>query len=564
MWSSTVLAFRRRTLPQLCSANRNAWFWLILFLATLQAGAQPSNDGFSARATIVETNFTVWGTLAGATSESGEPFLPNISSGQTAWWTWTAPSNGSVRLSATGYGFAPLLTVYRGTELFNLSLVSSNNHLICYEHAECGCHWRVRNQATFQVRRSEAYQIAIDSAVTTDASRRHSFGAPEPEIVLITNRPPGGAFTLNLQLTPAPKNDEFEGRVKITGSRRHFRASNAGASKQPGESDHLENPGGSSVWYSWTAPASGRVTLSKNEIPPYSPPSWNLSHLSVSTTFPRPSCGKEIDQHPAPPFFPLFAAYTGSSLESLTSANCLPLALAAYPHAVSFEALKGQTYEIAFDGNQGATGEILFYLALTKPAANDTFSRRIRLRGTQVFASGYNAGATSQAGESVAFENSTGKTVWWSWKAPVSGTVSVDLSGSDYPFPVAVFTGEAIPELLLVGSGSSSNRFEAIAGQTYQIAVGDAAGLTGAIQLRLRAPTVELPLLSMLSSAKAAVLRYSATSGQVILLLRSSDGATWENAGKAVARRGAVSFLVRPPPGSSGPWYQAVVFDSTN
>jgi hypothetical protein len=540
---------------------------LILLLATLQARAQPSNDAFLARAPMVEGSLIGWSTLAGATSEPGEPFLPGVSSGQTAWWTWTAPSNGSVRLSATGYGFAPLLTVYGGTDLFGLSLLSSNNHLICYEHAECGCHWRVRDHATFQVRRGEAYQIAVDSAVITDALGGGFWltpGSLEPQVFFVTNRPPGGEFNFHLQLTPAPKNDDFENRVKITGSRPHFRASNAGASKQAGEGDHLANPGGSSIWYSWTAPASGRVTLSMNEIPPYSPPSWNLSHVSIFVAVPWRSCGEEIDQHPAPPFFPLFAAYTGSSLESLTSANCLPLGLAGYPHAVSFEAIKGQTYEIAFDGNQGATGDFLFHLALTKPASNDTFSRRIRLRGTQVFASGYNAGATSQADESVAFENSTAKTVWWSWKAPVSGTVSIDLSGSDYPFPVAAFIGDTISELVLVGSGSGSNRFEAIAGQTYQIAVGDAAGHTGAIQLRLRAPTVELPLLGISSGAHAAVLRYSATTGQVILLLRSSNGTNWETVKKAVARRGAVSFMVRPPPGPGGPEYRAVVVDSIN
>jgi hypothetical protein len=537
---------------------------LILLLATLQARAQPSNDAFLARAPMVEGSLIGWSTLAGATSEPGEPFLPGVSSGQTAWWTWTAPSNGSVRLSATGYGFAPLLTVYGGTDLFGLSLLSSNNHLICYEHAECGCHWRVRDHATFQVRRGEAYQIAVDSAVTTDASPRQSFGPSGPEIILITNRPPGGEFNFHLQLTPAPKNDQFENRVKITGSRPHFRASNAGASKQAGEADHLTNPGGSSIWYSWTAPASGRVTLSMNEIPPYSPPSWYSVSAMFILRYSGPSCGTEIEQHPAPPFFPLFAAYTGSSLESLTSADCLPLTLAEYPHAVSFEAIKGQTYEIAFDGNQGATGDLLFYLALTKPASNETFSRRIRVRGTQVFASGHNAGATSRADESVTFENSTGKTVWWSWKAPVSGTVSIDLSGSDYPFPVAAFIGDTISELVLVGSGSGSNRFEAIAGQTYQIAVGDAAGHTGAIQLRLRAPTVELPLLGISSGAHAAVFRYSATTGQVILLLRSSNGTNWETVKKAVARRGTVSFMIRPPPGPGGPEYRAVIVDSIN
>ena len=33
--------------------------------------------------------------------------------------------------------------------------------------------------------------------------------------------------------------------------------SNVGATKEPGEPDHAGDPGGASVWYTWTAPADG-------------------------------------------------------------------------------------------------------------------------------------------------------------------------------------------------------------------------------------------------------------------------------------------------------------------
>ena len=179
--------------------------------------------------------------------------------------------------------------------------------------------------------------------------------------------------------------------------------SNAGATKELGEPDHLGNSGGSSVWFTWTAPASGRVTLSTNNVPPYAPPASSSGDGSygVITTMPYfgpPTCGNLVDQNPPPIFYPLFAAYTGTNVAELTPADNLPAALAAFPNLVEFDAVKGQTYQIAFDGNLGTTGEIPFYLELTTPASNDIFAKRILLHGIYATATSYNAGATHQIG----------------------------------------------------------------------------------------------------------------------------------------------------------------------
>jgi hypothetical protein len=541
-------------------------------------------DNFANRTVIFGPDYWITGSLSNATSEAAEPFIDGVFSGQTVWGTWTAPSNGIVTLSANGTGISPLLTVYAGSELPNLSLVASNNYLACYESTNCGCHWRERNQTTFRVARGQAYQICVDSAIITDASwvlQNIPVGDPVPagaiwgppqEIgsgywsvyvpVLTTNSFPGGDVQLGLQFSPEPKNDDFVNRIKLSGSRFSTNASNAGATKELGEPDHLGNPGGSSVWYSWTAPASGRVTLSTNEVPAYSAPSPpDGGGVIIISGSPPPTCGNLIDQNPPPVFYPSFAAYTGTAVDSLTSANCLPMSLDAFPNAVEFDAVKGQTYQIAFDGNLGTTGDITLYLALTKPAANDNFEKRIKLRGIYVTATSYNAGATRQSGEPL-FGDSTGKTVWWSWMAPVGGTVSIDLSGSDYSFPVAVFAGSSVARLRMVAADSGEVTFEAVAGQTYQIAVGDSAGLTGAIKLELQAPIVELPLLQTVRRpANSASLRYAASAGQVILLLRSDDGSNWQNGQTSVANRGMVEFLVRPAPSNNGPYYRAIVVD---
>ena len=301
-------------------------FLMAILVLPLATRAQPLNDNFRNRVVITGGNATVSGSLSNATFETGEPFIPGISSGQTAWWTWTAPSNGIVTVSATGTNFFPLLTIYTGNDLSSLSLLASNNYLACYESTNCGCHWRERNQITFHVAHEQVYQIAVDSAVITDASwifQQIPMTNPVPRgavwafaqavgyssfylPVLRTNILTGGGAQLGFQFTPAPTNDDFEKRVPLIGSRTRLFASNAGATKQPGEPDHLGNPGGSSVWYSWPAPTSGRVTLSTNNIPPYLPPSWSGSYgLRVETIFGdpgSPTCGNEIDQHPPPAF----------------------------------------------------------------------------------------------------------------------------------------------------------------------------------------------------------------------------------------------------------------------
>lgn len=552
---------------------------------------QPLNNTFANRAVIYSSwpSATNWisGSLSNATSEAGEPFIDGVSSGQTVWGTWTAPSNGIVTLSINADTFSPLLTVYAGSvpailgtfpgstittpSVFtNLSLVASNNYLACYEHSECGCHWRERNQITFHVVSGQAYQICVDSAIITDASwvqQIQTWGQYNYYIWAVeqtTNVLAGGDVQVGLQFTPAPKNDDFVNRIKLSGSRVVISASNAGATKQSGEPDHLGNPGGSSVWYSWTAPASGRVTLSTNEVPAYAPPSSSGGYGVVTITI-NPvgnlNCGNEIDQNPPPVFYPVFAAYTGTAVASLTSANGLPAALAAFPNMVEFDAVKGQTYQIAFDGNLGTTGDIPFYLELTPPASNDSFAKRIPLHGIYVVATGYNAGATHQTGEPV-FGSSSGKTVWWSWTAPVSGTVSIDLGGSDYAFPVAVFTGTTLARLQMVAADSGGASFEAVAGKTYQIAVSDAAGLTGIIQMKLQAPIVELALSNIIHVfPNSARLVYAATTGQVILLQRSRDGTNWQNLQESTASSNTIQFSVRPSPAGNGPYYRAIVVD---
>ena len=62
-------------------------------------------------------------------------------------------------------------------------------------------------------------------------------------------------------------------------------------------------------------------------------------------------------------------------------------------------------------------------------------------------------------------------------------------------------------------------------------------------------------------SGNLALLSYTASLRQVVLLQSSDDGATWKNVRTALARQSTVNFLARPAPTASGPYYRAIVVD---
>src|SRR5687767_2782651 len=57
-----------------------------------------------------------------------------------------------------------------------------------------------------------------------------------------------------------PDNDNFATRIALVGTNATTTGSNVGATLEPGELDPSFE-GGRSVWWSWTAPADGAVTM---------------------------------------------------------------------------------------------------------------------------------------------------------------------------------------------------------------------------------------------------------------------------------------------------------------
>ena len=144
----------------------------------------------------------------------------------------------------------------------------------------------------------------------------------------------GGGFTAVALLAvtaagqPAPPNDMFTNATVMTGLITTVTGSNRGATKEPGEPGHAGYAGGTSVWWTWTAPTDGNVVVS--------------------------TIGSSFDT--------LLAVYTGSSVASLAGVTSNDDSGGNGTSKLAFGALAGTVYQIAVDGYNGASGDIVLNL----------------------------------------------------------------------------------------------------------------------------------------------------------------------------------------------------------
>ena len=152
-------------------------------------------------------------------------------------------------------------------------------------------------------------------------------------------------------------------------------------------------------------------------------------------------------------------------------------------------------------------------ITITVELLNDNFADRIPIPSTnntlQTVRSS-NIGATKEPGEPDHAYNPGGQSVWWSWRAPVSGRAVVHAAAEAEIYPtVGVYAGSTVSNLTLVAtheSGGLLDRsevvFDTLAGADYQIAVDAFRNSAGTVQAGnftltiavSRPPTVSLTL----------------------------------------------------------------------
>jgi hypothetical protein len=335
---------------------------------------------------------------------------------------------------------------------------------------------------------------------------------------------PGGTYTLELVIDPnnhiaeenegnnvtrlpvsipggctAPANDSFSGALLLTGVATSAVGDNACATKEAGEPNHAGEPGGHSVWYRWTAPYNGTVTIN--------------------------TVGSDFDT--------LLAVYTGSAYGSLNliAQNDDIVPFEVRQSQVTFNAVSNTTYRIAVDGWNSQVGGIKLNV---NPPPNDAFANCVTLTGAAGQVTGHNIGATKQPGELAHAGNIGGHSVWYCWTAPTNGVWIFDTINSDFDTLLAIYTGTAVNSLTPIvsdddsgGNNKSRVSLSAAGGTNYRIAVDGSSGATGIINLRwatLSTNAIRVALREMTNGAKE--LTITADPGTYLIQV-SSNLATW-------------------------------------
>ena len=388
---------------------------------SLRVGTPPANDNF-ANATVLPSERVAQaaGDTLGATAEAGEPLhYPYGQPRTSVWYSWTAPASGALTIRVDpATGLIPVIAAYTGDTLTALTRVQNEAQTFAWGEQ----HIRLRVEA------GTTYRIALEI-----------YGVP-------------GEVKLSLDLVDPPLNDEFAKALPLAGALADAAGSTVGATQEPCEPIHDDNYYDPSVWFTWTAPASGGVTID-----------------TTGSDFPT-----------------ALGIYTGDALCSLTRVPVNRLTGPGVPAKRTFVATAGETYRIAVDGQNGRTGSYKLALRHSPPPVNDLLADATRLTGAAATITGTTLGATGEPGESNP-DAETGASVWYSWTAPSTGATTVKLQNATFGGGVSVHTGTAIDSLTLVRRGSGETTFRAVEGTTYLIAIdGGTTGGHGDFELALK------------------------------------------------------------------------------
>jgi hypothetical protein len=127
---------------------------------------------------------------------------------------------------------------------------------------------------------------------------------------------------------------------------------------------------------------------------------------------------------------------------------------------------------------------------------NDNFANLVALQNNSGTLTGTNLSATRETGEPNHAGFMGDKSVWYSWLSPVNGQITVDTIGSNFDTTLAVYTGDAVNQLVerafnddIVNGQNKASRvqFNVTAGTNYRIAVDGWNSESGSITLNWNA-----------------------------------------------------------------------------
>ena len=320
-----------------------------------------------------------------------------------------------------------------------------------------------------------------------------------------------------------PSNDSFANAITLNGAVVTVIGDTRCATKQSGEPSHANNSGGRSIWYRWSAPYSGPVTISL--------------------------LGSSFDT--------LVAVYTGTTLASLGSTivdHNDDFETGILQSQVKFNATSGVVYRITVDGYNGDAGADSGTAMLhINPARNDAFTNALTIAGTNGTLMGYTRPATREPGEPAHAGNPGGHSVWFRWVAPQSGLVTFDTTGSRFDPLLAAYTGATIGSLSLQGEdasppglGLSRVTFNVAAGTSYDVAVDGRDNVFGLFRLNWSMSGV----LAVVRLGDGSILiTVDGVPGENCTLEASTNLIEWEPVATVLNQTGRIQFAPQPASG---------------
>jgi hypothetical protein len=395
------------------------------YAGTLELDAlnPPANDDF-ANAQPITPGDTYSTDFDDATTEPGEPVIyPGEPDYGTAWYSYTPGPDQDVTMTLTSPGGTGgvVAGLFTGTSLSALNEVDYD-----YLDQGPGSSWTVTLSA------GQTYYIALDDYIGPDQTS----GIPD-------------GLQFDLQATVAPVNDDFAGATDITGTSQ-FSGDNTYATAEPGEPSHLAGyPAANSVWFKFTASASGRAWV-------------RIDNSKYGAT--------------------ALAAYSGDALDDLTQ-------LAAWDgnndEAIAFKVTAGNEYYLAVDDYGTIPGGVFAGTYEIDPIVrpgNDNFASAQPVTPGVVYATDL-TDATVQPGEPQVVPGYPNVgSVWYSYRPAEDVTLTLSSPGGDATEGVGIFTGTSLASLHTVGwtimsQGPSTAWSETLsAGITYYIAIANYIG----------------------------------------------------------------------------------------
>lgn len=355
-----------------------------------------------------------------------------------------------------------------------------------------------------------AFTVNSDSQLTAILPNSVSSGAIQVET-------PGGttASSQMFSLLPPPPNDNWSSAQPLSGNAGTVSESNVAATKEPGEPDHAGNPGGKSVWYQWTAPATGLWTFTTQGsgfdtlLAVYSGVTWlNLAAVAsndnyqsntwssvtfagtgglvywiavdghrqtdaeLQTAAAAAAGNVVLNWHAAPASPPRLSGFSPNrglvgTTVTITGTNLLGAT------SVTFNQVRA-VFQVNSDSQLTATvppgatsGRIgivtpggtvtsVGSFTITVPPGNDSFASPQRLSGLSGMVEGSNAGSTFEPNEPNHAGFVGGKSIWYSWTAPTNGVSRFDTRGSTFDTLLAIYIGNSLSTLSLVASNNNS------------------------------------------------------------------------------------------------------------